>query len=211
MGDDAEIADEFRFHVGELGKYNNRFLNVAPRRRQGHGSPSIDLSEADRYPIPIVSARLVRGCSTEDLDEDRSTCPDKTALILGVANQRSLAWAIASVSRSGGLPNGVYLSERTGAVTRSRALVAAYEGSPLIARAMSLEPDQRSSERCGVRETSNAKTSASSSYLIHSIAFARREELEGDFRSTTSLEGWRLAQEIQRLLVRRPDQSGRCR
>jgi enoyl-[acyl-carrier protein] reductase I len=32
-------------------------------------------------------------------------------------------------------------------------------------------------------------------FLIHSVAFARREELEGEFR-TTSAEGWRIALEI---------------
>jgi enoyl-[acyl-carrier protein] reductase I len=32
-------------------------------------------------------------------------------------------------------------------------------------------------------------------YLIHSIAFARKEELEGEFRNT-SIDGWRIALEV---------------
>jgi len=113
---------------------------------------------------------------------------DKTALIVGIANQRSLAWAIAqSLGQAGCKMAFTYQSERLR--DKVSSLVAAYEGSPLIECDVT-EPDQVKNVFATVE-----REFGKLSYLIHSVAFARREELEGDFRHT-SLEGWRLAQEI---------------
>ncbi len=112
----------------------------------------------------------------------------RVALVLGVANQRSLGWAIADALGQAGA-----------------RLVLTYQGARFEENVRDLAekyPDCRVMP-CDV--TSDVEIDAlfdriqrdcgRLDSMIHSIAFARREELEGDFRST-SREGWRIALEI---------------
>jgi enoyl-[acyl-carrier protein] reductase I len=112
----------------------------------------------------------------------------KKALILGVANERSLAWAIARKLHEGGASLGFnFLGE---ALERRVRPLAESVGASLI-------------EPCNVADDAQLdalfeKVRASwghLDYLIHSVAFANREDLEGRFVNT-SREGFRVAMDI---------------
>lgn len=112
----------------------------------------------------------------------------KNALILGVANERSLAWSIAQYLHQGGAKVGFnYLGE---ALERRVRPLAESVHSDFI-------------EPCNVAEDAQidalfAKVKEKWGHLdilIHSVAFAQKEDLEGRF-SETSREGFRIAMDI---------------
>ncbi len=113
---------------------------------------------------------------------------DKAALILGVANQRSLAWAIAqSLGEAGAHLAFTYQGERLQkSVT---ALAKQFPKAPVMAC------DVTSDEQVEGVFTRVEREFGKLDILIHSIAYARRTELEGSF-IRTSLQGWRVAMEI---------------
>lgn len=112
----------------------------------------------------------------------------KTALVLGVANQRSLAWAIAEALGEAGCRLAfTYQGERLHQnVTK---LASKYDDALVMAC------DVTSDEQIDGVFAQVDKSFRRLDVMIHSIAFARREDLEGEFRKT-SLEGWRTALEI---------------
>ncbi|MDH3628528.1 MAG: enoyl-ACP reductase [Acidobacteriota bacterium] len=113
---------------------------------------------------------------------------NKTALVLGVANQRSLAWAIADALGEAGCKLAfTYQGERL--QKNVLGLAEKYPNAPVMAC------DVTSDEQVEGVFTRVEKEFGKLSILVHSVAFARREELEGAFR-TTSLQGWRVALEI---------------
>ena len=110
------------------------------------------------------------------------------ALIIGVANERSLAWAIAQALHAGGAELGfTYLDERL--EKRVRPLAESV-GATLI-------------EPCDVGNDGQIKTLfetvkkkwGSLDHVIHSVAFANKEDLEGRFVDT-SRAGFALAMDI---------------
>lgn len=112
----------------------------------------------------------------------------KKALILGVANERSLAWAIAQYLHQGGARLGFnFLGE---ALERRVRPLAESVGADLI-------------EPCNVSDDAQIDKLFQTvqnqwghlDILIHSIAFANREDLEGRFLNT-SREGFRIALDI---------------
>ena len=112
----------------------------------------------------------------------------KKALILGVANERSLAWSIAQHLYKGGANLGfTFLGE---ALERRVRPLAESVQADLI-------------EPCNVADDlqidalfEKAKqTWGHLDYLIHSVAFANKEDLDGRF-SHTSREGFRIALDI---------------
>lgn len=112
----------------------------------------------------------------------------KTGIVFGVANQRSLAYAIAKdLARFGVKLAFTYQSDRfRDGVER---LVHPMEGATVhecdVARDEDLERVfTEVGERFGKLD-----------YVVHSVAFAPREELEGDFVKTTR-DGFRTALEI---------------
>ena len=112
----------------------------------------------------------------------------KTALVLGVANQRSLAWAIAeSLGEAGARLAFTYQGERL--QKNVEALAAQFPGAPVIAC------DVSSDEQVGGVFARVERDFGRLDVLVHSIAYAPREALEGDFLDT-SLESWRVALEI---------------
>jgi enoyl-[acyl-carrier protein] reductase I len=112
----------------------------------------------------------------------------KRALIVGVANERSLAWAVAQHLHQGGAELGfTYLGE---ALERRVRPLAESVKSSLI-------------ESCNVASDTEIEALfqkvkakwGTLDILIHSVAFANREDLEGRF-VTTSREGFRVAMDI---------------
>ena len=112
----------------------------------------------------------------------------KNALILGVANQRSLAWAIAEALGEAGCRLAfTYQGERLQAKVTN--LAAKYPDAPVLAC------DVTQSEQLDQLFSRLESEMGKLHILIHSVAFAPREELSGEFRRT-SRDGWRMALEI---------------
>lgn len=112
----------------------------------------------------------------------------KTALILGVANERSLGWAIAQHLHQGGAKLAFnFLGE---ALERRVRPLAESVGAEII-------------EPCNVSDDQQIdalfdkvqKKWGHLDILIHSVAFANREDLDGRFVNTTR-EGFRVAMDI---------------
>lgn len=112
----------------------------------------------------------------------------KKALIFGVANERSLAWAIARYLHQGGAKLGfTFLGE---ALERRVRPLAESVNADLI-------------ESCNVSDDAQIDAVFNKAkekwggldILIHSVAFANKEDLEGRFIDT-SREGFRLAMDI---------------
>jgi enoyl-[acyl-carrier protein] reductase I len=112
----------------------------------------------------------------------------KTGAIFGVANHRSLAWAIAEQLSAAGA-----------------RLAFSYQGERLKESVTKLAGDLPGSMvfECDVTDDAALERAFGQiggefghlDYLVHSVAFARKEELEGNFRDT-SRDGYRLALEI---------------
>jgi enoyl-[acyl-carrier protein] reductase I len=112
----------------------------------------------------------------------------KTGLVFGVANHRSLAWAIAQQLHGAGARLGfTYLGDRLREKVDS--LAGTLEGSFTVACDVT-----RDEEIAGVfRET--RERFGKLDYLVHSVAFANKEDLEGAFLDT-SRSGFHLAMDI---------------
>jgi enoyl-[acyl-carrier protein] reductase I len=112
----------------------------------------------------------------------------KTGLVLGIANKRSLAWGIAqSVSREGARLAVTYQGERLEENVRE---LAAGLRDPVI-----LPCDVSRDEDIDVLMEGVKKELGGLDFVIHAVAYALREELDGEFLNT-SREGYRLAQDI---------------
>lgn len=109
----------------------------------------------------------------------------KTALVFGVANERSLAWAIAQELHAGGAKLGfTYLNE---ALERRVRPLAEQVNADLV------EPCDAASDADLDRVFQAAqKKWGKLDILIHSLAFANRQDLEGRFVDT-SRDGYWLA------------------
>ncbi len=112
----------------------------------------------------------------------------KKALIIGVANERSLAWAIAQQLHQAGA-----------------SLAFTFQGEALERRVRPLAEgvDAKLIEPCDVTNDTQLDSLFSKikeswghlDFLIHSVAYAQREDLEGRFVDT-SREGFRMALDI---------------
>ena len=112
----------------------------------------------------------------------------KTGLVLGVANKRSIAWSCAqSLSGAGMRVALTYQGERMEKGVRE--LAAELPGSIV------LPCDVTQNESLDGVFASLEKEFGGLDVLVHAIAFAKREELGGDFFNT-SREGWAIAQEV---------------
>ncbi len=113
---------------------------------------------------------------------------EKKALIVGVANERSLAWAIAQQLHQGGAELAfTYLGD---ALERRVRPLAESTGAPIIEPCNVADDLQIKGLFSKIREKWNTLD-----ILIHSVAFANREDLEGRFINT-SREGFRVALDI---------------
>jgi enoyl-[acyl-carrier protein] reductase I len=108
----------------------------------------------------------------------------KRGLVLGVANKRSIAWAIARrLSEEGAELAFTYQGER---IEKSVRELAASVSSPLVT-----ECDVRSDEDCArVAQEAGETFGGQLDLLVHSVAFAAAEDLEGRFTDTPRDRFW---------------------
>jgi enoyl-[acyl-carrier protein] reductase I len=108
----------------------------------------------------------------------------KHALVLGVANQRSIAWAIARrLAEEGAQVAFTYQGERIEKTVRD---LAATVSSPLVT-----ECDVRSDDDLArVFSEVGEAFGGGLDVLVHSVAFAAREDLEGRFTDTPRDRFW---------------------
>jgi enoyl-[acyl-carrier protein] reductase I len=112
----------------------------------------------------------------------------KHGLILGIANKRSIAWGIAqSVSREGARLAVTYQGERLEENVRE---LAGSLSEPVI-----LPCDVAKDEDLDALASEVQKNFGGLDFVVHAVAFALREELDGDYMNT-SREGYRVAQDI---------------
>jgi len=108
----------------------------------------------------------------------------KTALVLGVANKRSIAWAIAARLAEGGATVAfTYQGDRIESNVRE---LAAQVDSPLVTAC-----DVRSDEDVARVFSEVAETfDGGLDLLVHSVAYAAAEDLEGRFTDTPRERFW---------------------
>ena len=112
----------------------------------------------------------------------------KNALVFGVANHRSIAWAIAQVLHQAGARLALaYQNERL------REPVAKLAES--VGGAMLVECDVSDDEQVARAFDEVREGCGELEAVVHSIAYANRDDLGGDF-SKTGREGFRTALEI---------------
>ena len=112
----------------------------------------------------------------------------KTGIVFGIANQRSIAWAIAKILREAGVRLAIaYQNPRLGESVEK--LVGGWEDTPLI------ECDVSSDDSVAKAFDKVAAELGHLDVVVHSIAFANREDLGGPFIET-GREGFRLALDI---------------
>jgi enoyl-[acyl-carrier protein] reductase I len=110
---------------------------------------------------------------------------NKKGLVFGLANDYSIAWAIAQEARAQGAELGfTYLNVAT--EKRMRPLAKSLQASLI------LPCDVASDEQIAQVFQEVERTWGKVDFLVHSIAFARKEELEGRYVDT-SREGFRIA------------------
>ncbi len=112
----------------------------------------------------------------------------KVGLILGIANKRSIAWGIAqSAAREGARLAVTYQGER---LKENVDELSASLKDPVI-----LPCDVTRDEDLDALAESVKAAFGGLDFLVHAVAFALREELDGEFVNT-SREGYRVAQDV---------------
>ena len=112
----------------------------------------------------------------------------KNVLVFGVANQRSIAWSIARMLGEAGARLALtYQGERL----KDNVSKLADQLSDSIVLPCDVSEDEEIRQVFDVLGRSMGQLDA----VVHSVAFAAREELQGDF-SETSREGFRTALDI---------------
>ena len=114
---------------------------------------------------------------------------NKKALIIGVASNRSIAWGVAKAMHEQGAELAfTYQNERL----QSRVEKFAKELGSNIVLPCDVATDENISDLFKQLGTHWSEFDI----LVHSIAFAPKEELEGDFVENTTREGSKLAHDI---------------
>ena len=112
----------------------------------------------------------------------------KLGLVLGVANKRSIAWGIAQAAAKNGARLALtYQGERLEENVRELATAL---NDPLL-----LPCDVTKDDDLDRLAEEVKRAFGGLDFLVHSVAFALREELDGEFLNT-SREGYRVAQDI---------------
>ncbi len=112
----------------------------------------------------------------------------KTGIVFGVANHRSIAWAIAQVLHEAGARLAIcYQNER---VKEPVAKLVEPWGNGVL-----IECDVSSDENVAAAYETASKELGRLDYIVHSIAYANRDDLGGPFVDT-SRDGFNLALEI---------------
>ena len=138
-----------------------------------HDEKTLDTTRADPQASAPAAGTLMAG---------------KRALITGVANDRSIAWAIAQAFRQQGAE-----------------LAFTYPGEAMGKRVIPLvEPIAKAIIDCDVQSDEQIERSVKDvarvwdrvDVLVHSIAYAPREALGGRFTDVTTRDAWRTALEV---------------
>jgi enoyl-[acyl-carrier protein] reductase I len=112
----------------------------------------------------------------------------KHGLVLGIANKRSIAWGIAQAAHREGARLAVtYQGERL--EKNVRELAEGLRDPLLLPCDVSRDEDLKAVAAAVSREFGGLD------FVVHAVAFALREELDGEFVNT-SREGYRVAQDI---------------
>ena len=112
----------------------------------------------------------------------------KHGLVVGVANKRSIAWGIAQAAHREGARLAVtYQGERL--EKNVRKLAEELRNPLLLPCDVSRDEDLKAVAQGVGREFGRLD------FVVHAVAFALREELDGEFLAT-SREGYRVAQDI---------------
>lgn len=112
----------------------------------------------------------------------------KTGVVFGVANKRSLAWAIARRAADEGARIALtYQGERL--EENARELAASLK-DPVV-----LPCDVTKDEDIAAVFASIKREFGALDFVVHGVAYALREELEGEYLNT-SREGYRIAQDV---------------
>jgi len=112
----------------------------------------------------------------------------KKGIVLGVANDRSIAWGIAqALSQAGARIALTYQGDRL--KERVESLAATMDGS------LTIPCDATDDEQVSQVFQSLKEEFGDISFLVHSIAFANKKDLEGRFVDT-GRDGFRLAIEV---------------
>ncbi len=112
----------------------------------------------------------------------------KHGLVLGIANKRAIAWGIAQAAEREGARLAVtYQGERLEENVRE---LAEKLRDPLI-----LPCDVTRDEELAALADSVRREFGRLDFVVHAVAYALREELDGEFLST-SREGYRVAQDV---------------
>src|SRR5688572_25467717 len=112
----------------------------------------------------------------------------KVGLIVGVANKRSLAWAIAQAAAAEGARLVLTYQERFKEHTEE--LAATLSPVPLL-----MPCDVQDDAQIDAVYAQIGATSGGLDFLVHGVAFANRDDLSNPFTDTTR-EGFRLALDI---------------
>lgn len=111
---------------------------------------------------------------------------DKTGFVAGVANHRSIAWAVAkALDREGARLALGYLGERE--LEAIEPLLEQLRTPPLL-----VQCDATNEDSVGLAFDTAGKELGQLDCLVHAIAFANRQDLVGRF-ADTSLDGYQLA------------------
>ncbi len=122
-----------------------------------------------------------------DLSKMGKFLEGKKALIFGVANERSIAWSISkALSEAGATMGFTYVP-----ALESRVRPLAEQLNAEIIEPCDVTSDEDLDKSFKAVEDKWGKFDI----LVHAVAFANREDLEGRFVDT-SREGWRIALEI---------------
>src|SRR5260221_5927908 len=112
----------------------------------------------------------------------------RTAVVFGVANKRSIAWAIAQKLQQAGAKLVItYQNERL--EQEAKDLIAALPGAQALMCDVSNDAEVERAFAQLKEKHSKIDT------LVHSIAYAPAEELKNDFVNTTR-EGFRIAHDV---------------
>ena len=114
----------------------------------------------------------------------------KTALVVGVANKNSIAWGIAqALIREGATVILTYLNEKL--ERRVRSLAEEQDPALECIQLDATNPEEVETAFKKVSELTGGKLDM----LVHSIAFAKKEDLEGNIVDTQA-DGFKTAQEV---------------
>lgn len=112
----------------------------------------------------------------------------RKGVIFGVANEKSIAWAIAQILKKEGMELAFAYA---GAALESRVVpLAESVGSKIIMPCDVTKDEEIEAVFRRIREEWGGLDA-----LVHSLAFAKKEELKGEFMNT-SREGWRIAMDV---------------